>query len=526
MTDPELSAPPFSRAVIDRDAAERDDPTFAGRFDADPSSRVLAVHGDRVLLAERFEGSEPALELRHPTDLPASALRCYLGRDGDTADRTARLRRRLGRARRARVPPAGRGCAPPRRSLAPRPHGLSRRGARARELARQSHPFCPRCGAPTEPVQAGWARRCDREGNLHLPAHRSRGHRARHRRRRPAAARLERAVGAATGSRCSPGSSSRGSRSRPRSCARCARRPGVVVDRVEYLGVQPWPFPRRSCSGSRRGSRPASTPTAATPDGERDPRAALVHAATSSRAARLGDDRCCPGATSIARALIERLVRRPDRRRQSTAADVVTTLRRPARGARRRAAQARRGAARPGVRARRRRHRQDPRDHAPHRPRRRHGRRTRPAGSWRSRSPRRRPASCAPGCARSARAASRRARSTPPRSRSSTTSGRRRRRLRAPRARQQGAPARPRRRRACGSGSTPPTLRDVAAEIEWRKVHAAQHRGSTRAARDARRCRPTLDVDAVRRPAARPTRSSRTSGASSTSRTCCSRPRA
>jgi NAD+ diphosphatase len=32
-----------------------------------------------------------------------------------------------------------------------------------------SHPRCPRCGAATEPVQAGWVRRCPNDGTDHFP---------------------------------------------------------------------------------------------------------------------------------------------------------------------------------------------------------------------------------------------------------------------------------------------------------------------------------------------------------------------
>ena len=32
-----------------------------------------------------------------------------------------------------------------------------------------AHQFCPRCGAPTEPEQAGWIRRCTRDSSEHYP---------------------------------------------------------------------------------------------------------------------------------------------------------------------------------------------------------------------------------------------------------------------------------------------------------------------------------------------------------------------
>ena len=32
-----------------------------------------------------------------------------------------------------------------------------------------AHPFCPRCGSPTVAAQAGWVRRCERDGSEHYP---------------------------------------------------------------------------------------------------------------------------------------------------------------------------------------------------------------------------------------------------------------------------------------------------------------------------------------------------------------------
>ena len=57
-----------------------------------------------------------------------------------------------------------------------------------------------------------------------------------------------------------------------------------------------------------------------------------------------------------------------------------------------------------------------------------------------------------------------------------------------------GAAARRRPPSGCGSASTSPTLRDVAAEIEWRKVSAARHVDALRSSGVAARGAPgTLD---------------------------------
>ncbi len=300
MTDPDLSAPPFARAVIDRDAAEREDPAFAVRFDADPTSRVLAVRGDRVLLAERVEGSEPVLELRHPADLPAPTLRCYLGRDGDTRvelrvfdDATADLiepeaARWQGLRAAAPVLPA------------------SHTGLAVESIAlanwHAGHAFCPRCGAATEPVQAGWARRCEREGNLIFP------------RTDPAVivivtddddrlllgsnALWEQRRFSLLAGFVEPGESLESAVIRE-----IGEEAGLIVDRVEYVASQPWPLPASLMLGFTARLAPGVDPAAARPDG--DEILELRWFTRNEITAAFGGV-VLPGETSIARWLIER----------------------------------------------------------------------------------------------------------------------------------------------------------------------------------------------------------------------------
>jgi NAD+ diphosphatase len=300
VTDPELSAPPFSRAVIDRDAAERDDPTFAARFDADPSSRVLAVRGDRVLLAERFEGSEPALELRHPADLPASGLRCYLGRDADTQielrifdDASADLVEPEA-ARWQGLRAAAPVLAANHTSLAVEAVALANWHA--------GHAHCPRCGAPTEPVQAGWARRCEREGNLVFP------------RTDPAVIVLvtdhddrvllgsnalwEQSRFSLLAGFVEPGESLESAVIRE-----IGEEAGLVVDRVEYVGSQPWPMPASLMLGFTARIAPGVDPLAAKADGVE---ILELRWFTRNEITAAFGDVVLPGETSIARWLLER----------------------------------------------------------------------------------------------------------------------------------------------------------------------------------------------------------------------------
>ncbi|GAA1818611.1 NAD(+) diphosphatase [Agromyces neolithicus] len=300
MTDPDLSPPPFARAVIDRDAAERDDPGFAARFDADPASRVLAVRGSRVLLAERIEGSQPVLELRHPADLPASELRCYLGRDGDTPvelrvfdDASADL-----------IEPEAarwqglRATAP----LLPVNHTGLVVEAIALANWHAGHSHCPRCGAPTEPVQAGWARRCEREGNLVFP------------RTDPAVivivtddddrlllgsnALWEQRRFSLLAGFVEPGESLESAVIRE-----IGEEAGLLVDRVEYVASQPWPMPASLMLGFTARLAPGVDPSTATPDGEE---ILELRWFTRNEITAAFGGVVLPGETSIARWLIER----------------------------------------------------------------------------------------------------------------------------------------------------------------------------------------------------------------------------
>ena len=88
----------------------------------------------------------------------------------------------------------------------------------------ETHRFCARCGAASEPADAGWRRACPACGAAALPAHRPRGHHADPLRQLGAARPLARlAAGHVLAARRLHGA--RRVRSRPRSAARPSRRP-------------------------------------------------------------------------------------------------------------------------------------------------------------------------------------------------------------------------------------------------------------------------------------------------------------
>ncbi|WP_308799329.1 NAD(+) diphosphatase [Agromyces silvae] len=304
------AVPPLARAAIDRDGLARADDSFGSRFDADPAARVVIIHGDRLLIAEKVDGSPLGLDLRHPSVLPEATLRCYLGRTltivrGSDASAGAPIEVRVfDEASAALIEPEAARWAG-LRDLAP---VLDDRDAalatEAVALANWhgTHPRCPRCGAVTKPVQAGWARRCTVDESLHFP------------RTDPAIIVLvtddsdrvllgsnalweQRRFSLLAGF-VEPGESLEAAVVRE-----IGEEAGVAVDRVEYAASQPWPFPASIMLGFTARVAAGVDPAEAEPDGEeilqlrwlsREELRAATHEVV------------LPGPASIARWLLER----------------------------------------------------------------------------------------------------------------------------------------------------------------------------------------------------------------------------
>jgi len=313
----EPTAPPLARAALDRDGEARAADDFAMRFDADPAARVIALHRDRVLLAERIEGSAPAMQFLRPSDLPASTLRCYLGRtvasagvdgaDPEWADlpRGAPVEVRVFDADAAALiePEAARwaGLRAAAPVLGDRDAGLF---TEALALANWHSvaAFCPRCGATTTVVQAGWARRCDRERNLLFP------------RTDPAVIVLvtddedrvllgsnalwEQHRFSLLAGFVEPGESLEAAVIRE-----VGEEAGVRVDRVAYGGSQPWPFPASLMLGFTARVADGAAPSSVAPDGVE-----ILELRWFSRADVVAavEEIALPGGTSIARWMLER----------------------------------------------------------------------------------------------------------------------------------------------------------------------------------------------------------------------------
>ncbi|HET8767781.1 MAG TPA: NAD(+) diphosphatase [Pedococcus sp.] len=232
---------------LDRRADLRTDRHLLGRLLADPATRVLELRGDRVAADEGPDGAR--LRLRAPVAADAERLAVFLGADDQDVMHVGVVGDPL---------PAEDGATGNGSTTSGEAAGLVtlrhvaadlddvEAGMFATLLAlanwHRAHGHCARCGAPTEPQQSGWVRRCTNEGSEHYP-------------RTDVAVimsvvdgqdRLLMAQGAGWGTGrysvlagfLEPGESL------AQAVAREVREEvGLEVFDVEYLGDQPWPFP-------------------------------------------------------------------------------------------------------------------------------------------------------------------------------------------------------------------------------------------------------------------------------------------
>lgn len=300
-------APPLAREHLDRDAVGRTDPAREAAFDADPHARVLVVRDGRVLVGA---GAPEALELRHPSDLPRPEVRMYLGRTLDASTDAPGEPLPAGSPVEAWVladadaPTIGhddrwRGLRSVATVLDDRDAGLA---IQAVALANwhATHAFCASCGSATEVVTAGWARRCLAEDRMRFP------------RTDPAVivivtddddrvllgsnAMWEQDRFSVLAGFVEPGESLEAAVVRE-----IAEETGLQVDRVEYLGSQPWPFPA-SLMLAFRARVVDGAPVAPVPDGEE-----IVELRWFDRTELRGalGRVALPGETSIARWMLE-----------------------------------------------------------------------------------------------------------------------------------------------------------------------------------------------------------------------------
>lgn len=232
--------PALSRSTVDRAAHRRADETWLRSAWADPGSRVLVVANGKALV--RYDGGLPTLVAVSPAEAPAGD-RALLGVDdggvwwsvsGPLPDAPLDPRSDGGNARAAGLREVG-------ALLDDRDAGLLTHAvALANWHAVAGH--CPRCGARTESVLGGSARRCTQDGSEQHP------------RSDPASIMLVhdgaeccllgRQVGWPTGlfstlaGFVEPGESAEQAVVRE-----VAEEVGLAVGDVVYADSQPWPFP-------------------------------------------------------------------------------------------------------------------------------------------------------------------------------------------------------------------------------------------------------------------------------------------
>ena len=153
---------PLARASVDRAAHRRAEPGLLEALAGSARARVVLAHAGTVAVRG------PRLVLLPADDPLVSAswrgsLRIFLGEDAEGEY--------LGLVLRERPELPGTAW----ESLRTVGEGFDAReaGLVATTVAlaawHESHRYCPRCGAPTRPSQAGWQRRCLAEGDEHFP---------------------------------------------------------------------------------------------------------------------------------------------------------------------------------------------------------------------------------------------------------------------------------------------------------------------------------------------------------------------
>lgn len=254
----------LARGDLDRAAERRDDATWFDAAWQDPATRVLLVHRGKALVAGDVAGTGDvaALAFVPPAEAAYAGVRVLLAVEAGVAFSALLVDDAL---------------EPWDAPEATRWEGLREVGAALgdRDAAllvmavalanwHGTHPRCPRCGGATVPAQAGWSRACPADSSQHFP------------RSDPAVIVLvtDDADRALLGRRAEwpegwystlAGFVEAGESAEMTVVREMAEEAGVVVDRLDYLGSQPWPFPSSLMLGYR--ARVAAGSPEARPDG-------------------------------------------------------------------------------------------------------------------------------------------------------------------------------------------------------------------------------------------------------------------
>ncbi len=152
---------PLARSALDRDYLARTRPELFDELWSDPTTRVLALFENSVLL------DNGSLKLLPIESVPSANYRVYLGRDSIGPIVLAVLNENAAK----QLEPAAENWHQLRKTGA----GLDDRDAglfvQALALANwhSNHQHCPRCGTPTLVEAGGWVRRCFKDDSEHYP---------------------------------------------------------------------------------------------------------------------------------------------------------------------------------------------------------------------------------------------------------------------------------------------------------------------------------------------------------------------
>jgi NAD+ diphosphatase len=304
------SVPLLSRSAVDRDHPARSRPALFDELWEEPATRVLPMWRGRALFAQPdvlSSDRSPALALLPVAEVTSALVRVYLGRALENSDGipvgAAIVAEILTDAAAAELEPDENRWVGLRES-APLLSDLDA-GLYTEALAianwHESHIHCPRCGSPTVVEMGGWVRRCISDNTEHFP------------RTDPAiiVSVLDRDDRILLGSNAmwennrfsilagfvEPGESFEAAVLRE-----IFEESGIRVVDPEYLGSQPWPFPRSVMIGYTARIADDQDPADLQADGEE-----ILDLRWFTRS-ELWEERervILPGPSSIARAIIE-----------------------------------------------------------------------------------------------------------------------------------------------------------------------------------------------------------------------------
>ena len=169
----EIKLPPLARWELDRDYLSRTKPELFDELWSLETTRVIAMHGGRVLL--RTDSDTPKLNLMAVDQVPTANLRVYLGKTTSAtpyeAEGAAIVLAVVNENAANQIEPDTAkwiGLRSLGAELSDRDAGLFTQ-ALALYNWHENNAHCPKCGTPTVIEQGGWSRRCFRDNNEIFP---------------------------------------------------------------------------------------------------------------------------------------------------------------------------------------------------------------------------------------------------------------------------------------------------------------------------------------------------------------------